>query len=66
MRFGGNWTLSASVQALMLIALSQPTFDDTIQVAAATEGIGTYQEESVMGSFVVGIVPGVNLRYDFE
>lgn len=65
-RLGENWELTGSVQAIMLIALSQPKFDNTLEVAASTEGIGTYADESVMGSFVLGIVPGANLRYDFE
>lgn len=63
---GENWELTGSVQAIMLIALSQPKFDNTLQVAASTEGIGTYMDESVVGSFVLGIVPGANLRYHFE
>jgi hypothetical protein len=65
-RFAENWELSGSVQALMLIALSQPTFDNTIPVAASNDGIGTYSDEAVMGSFIIGVVPGANLRYHFE
>ncbi len=65
-RLGEHWELTGSVQAIMLIALSQPRFDDTIEVGAATEGVGTYRDESLMGSFVLGIVPGANLRYHFE
>jgi hypothetical protein len=65
-RFADHFELTASVQALMLIALSQPKFDNTIELAAADDGIGTYPDESLMGSFVIGVVPGVNLRYDFE
>jgi hypothetical protein len=61
-----HWELTAGVSALLLIALKQPKFDSSIQVAAGSDGIGTYPNESVMGSFVLGIVPGANLRYHFE
>jgi hypothetical protein len=65
-RFAGNWELTGSVQALMLIALSQPKFNNTIPVGASTDGIGTYSDEAIMGSFVIGVVPGANLRAHFE
>lgn len=65
-RFAENWELTASLQALMLIALSQPTFDATIPVGANSDGIGNYGEETIMGGFVIGVVPGVNLRAHFE
>jgi len=64
-RFGGHWELTGSVQALMLIALSQPKFDNTIAVAAGSDGIGTYEDESSMGTFVLAGAPGANLRYDW-
>jgi hypothetical protein len=65
-RFADHFELTAAVQAIMLIALSQPKFDNSIQLAAGGDGIGTYPDESLMGNFVVGVVPGANLRYDFE
>ena len=50
---------------LMLIALNQPKWDPTIEIPAATDGIGTYRPEPVMGEFVLMIAPGASLRYDF-
>lgn len=57
--------LSANVQALMLIAVNQPKWNDSLEVAAATDGIATYPDETLLGSFVVMVAPGANLRYTF-
>ena len=50
---------------MLLIGISQPKFDETVEVGAASDGIGTYANESLMGSFAVAIAPGANLRYQF-
>ena len=57
--------LSGQLQALLLVALAQPKWDDSIEVAAATDGIARYRDESLMGSFVGMFAPGVNLRTVF-
>ncbi len=64
-RFADHWELTGMVQALMLIAISQPKFDNTIEVAANSDGIATYPDEATLGSFVIAVAPGANLRYDF-
>jgi hypothetical protein len=64
-RFADHFEVSAGVQALLLIALSQPRWDKSIELAASTDGIGTYPDESLMGEFVLMIAPGASLRYDF-
>jgi hypothetical protein len=64
-RFADHFEVSAGVQALLLIALSQPRWDSTIELAASEDGIGTYPDESLMGEFVLMIAPGASLRYDF-
>ena len=64
-RLGDHLELSGGVQALLLIAANQPRWDRTIELAASTDGIGTYPDESLMGEFVLMIAPGVSLRYDF-
>ncbi|MEM6786662.1 MAG: PEGA domain-containing protein [Myxococcota bacterium] len=65
-RFADHFEISAFVRALLWVNLETPRFDDTLEVAADTDGIGTFVADDVMGSFIVGAVPGVNLRYDFE
>ena len=64
-RFAEKFELTASVQALMLIAVAPPKWDNTVEVNAGTDGIGTYADEQLTGGFVVGIAPGANLRYEF-
>jgi hypothetical protein len=62
---GEHLELSAGVKLLMLVALSQPKWDTSLELAASTDGIGTYPRESVMGDFVFLASPGVGLRYDY-
>lgn len=65
-RFLDHFELSGYVQALLLVALDEPRFDDSLEVSADTDGIGTYDADLLMGSFILGVAPGANLRYDFE
>ena len=57
--------LTASVQALMLIAISAPKWNPDLELAAGSDGAGAYADEAVMGDFVISVAPGANLRYDF-
>ncbi|WP_437603382.1 PEGA domain-containing protein [Sorangium sp. So ce590] len=65
LRLGERWEVSGSLKLLLLIGLSKPKWDRTIELAAANDGIGTYDAESLMGDFVLMISPGANLRYQF-
>ena len=65
LRLGEHLELSAGVKLLMLVALSQPKWDTSLELAASTDGIGTYPPESVMGGFVFLASPGISLRYDY-
>ncbi|AKT40346.1 uncharacterized protein CMC5_044990 [Chondromyces crocatus] len=64
-RFAQHFEVSAGVQALLLIAASQPRWNSSIELAASTDGIGRYGDESLMGDIVLMLAPGVSLRYDF-
>jgi hypothetical protein len=64
-RLGEHVDLSAGVQVLMLLALSQPKWNQSIQIGAGGAGIGGYLPEPMMGQFLFGIVPTAALRYDF-
>ncbi|WP_231511150.1 PEGA domain-containing protein [Chondromyces apiculatus] len=64
-RFAQHFEVSAGVQALLLIAASQPRWNSSIELGASTDGIGRYPDETLMGEFVLMIAPGVSLRYDF-
>ena len=65
-KFLDRFELSGYLQALLLVGIEQPRFDPALEVGAGTDGVGTYRDDTLMGSFVVGVVPGANLRYDFE
>jgi hypothetical protein len=64
-RLGDHFELTGGLQVLMLLALSQPRWNEKIEVAASTDGIGTYRSGQVMGDFVLTLTPTVDLRYDF-
>lgn len=75
-RLGDHVDLSIGAQMLVLIALSQATWNQSIEVNAGprptkadptpkTDGAGTYRGDSIMGSVVLGVVPAASLRYDF-
>jgi hypothetical protein len=65
LRLGKHWEASLGVQILMLIAISQPKWDDRLALAASTDGVGTYPADKLTGGFVLMIAPGAHLRYDF-
>lgn len=60
-----DWELTGVVQAFLMVAIAQPAFDDTIEVGAGSDGIGTYAAETMAGSFFLAIAPGANVRYRF-
>jgi hypothetical protein len=64
-RFAEHFELALSVQALMLIGISTPTWDSSLELAAGSDGVATYAEEELMGGFVMMVAPGLNLRYDY-
>ncbi len=69
-RLGEHVDLTAGVQALVLLAIKQPAWNQGIEVGPAkgqtsADGVGNYASESLMGKVVFGIVPGLNLRYEF-
>ncbi|AUX22727.1 hypothetical protein SOCEGT47_032340 [Sorangium cellulosum] len=65
MRLGERWEASAGLKLLLLIGLSKPAWDRTIELAASTDGIGTYAPDALMGDFVLMVAPGASLRYQF-
>ena len=64
-RLGDHVDLSAGVQALMLVAIKQPTWNSKIELDAGPGGIGGYKAEPLMGQFVLLLAPTVSFRYDF-
>ncbi|MCC6522942.1 MAG: PEGA domain-containing protein [Polyangiaceae bacterium] len=64
-RFEEHFELSAFVQALLLVGIEVPKWDSSLELAAGSDGIGTYPEESLLGSFIVAVTPGLNFRGDF-
>lgn len=57
--------LSAGVQALVMLAVSQPKWNDKLELAASTDGIGTYKADPLLGQVFVLLAPTVSARYEF-
>lgn len=64
-RIGDHFELTAGLQAFMLFALSQPRWNDKLELAASSDGIGRYAGTPTMGEFVLLLSPNVGVRYDF-
>jgi hypothetical protein len=64
-RFADRWELSGQLQALLLIALAQPRWNNSLETGAASDGVGTYADETLMGSFLAMFAPGISLRTTF-
>jgi hypothetical protein len=60
-----RFEVAVGVDALVLIALTEPAWDAKRPVNAGADGIGTFTAERTLGSVVFGIAPGASLRYDF-
>lgn len=64
-RIAKDMDLSLGVQAILLVAITQPTWDATLETFAGTDGRGTYRSEPTFGSLVFGIAPTFSYRYYF-
>jgi hypothetical protein len=69
-RFGRHFELSAGVTAIVLAALKKPTWRDASPVGTGLppdrgDGPATFGSESLAGSTVIVVVPGVGVRYEF-
>jgi hypothetical protein len=63
-RLGDHVDLSLGAQILMMLALSQPSWKQSIEVGAGKDGVGNYAAGATMGSFIFGLAPTASLRYD--
>ncbi len=63
-KFTDSFEASLGLQAFLLIATKQPTWDATIQRQVGAQ-IGTYQPDTLTGQVVFFVVPAIAARYDF-
>lgn len=64
-RFLKHFEVSAGLKAMFLIAPSPPRWNNKIELAASTDGAATYPNDTLTGSFVAVLAPGLGARYDF-
>jgi hypothetical protein len=69
-RFGKHFELNAGVEVLLMAALSQPKWTDRNAVVTGPppgrgDGQGSFGEQSIAGSLLVFVAPGLGARYDF-
>jgi hypothetical protein len=64
-RFLKHVEVNVGITAMFLIAPSPPRWNNTIELAASTDGAATYPNDTLTGSFVAILAPGLGARYDF-
>jgi len=64
-RITPHFEVNLGADALILVALSRPSWDAQRSINAGSDGIGTFPTERFIGRVLFGIAPGVGVRYDF-
>jgi hypothetical protein len=70
-RFGEHFELNVGAEVLLMTGLSKPTWADqnhflrTIAGTGRGDSLGTFPSQSVAGSFMLFIAPGLGARYEF-
>lgn len=66
MPIGTHFELSAGVEAIVLIALSQPSWvGEQKPVTTQGDGVGTFPDEALAGKTILVLAPGLGARYAF-
>lgn len=60
-----HFEVSVGADALVLIALTDPAWDEGREINAGSDGIGTLPEERFFGRVLFGVAAGLGARYDF-
>ncbi|MEO8800137.1 MAG: PEGA domain-containing protein [Polyangiaceae bacterium] len=64
-RFGEHFELNVGAQLLVLAALATPSWDGTKTVSSGADGIGTFPKQSLAGSLLLDVNPGIGAKYEF-
>lgn len=74
-RIGDHAELAAGVQAILLLAIRQPTWEQVYDVYTGTrpgkpssslsDGYATYKPDATLGRLIAGVAPALSFRYDF-
>ena len=64
-RFGEHFELNIGTQLLTLAALSSPSWNTAQTVSSGADGVGTFPKQSLAGSVVLAVTPGIGAKYEF-
>ena len=64
-RLGDHFELSAGVEVMVLVALKDARWDQTNAVVLGNQGLAGYDSQSLFGSTLLLVNPGVGARFDF-
>ncbi len=64
-RLGDHFELSAGVEIMVLVALKAARWDTTSGVVLGNQGLAGYDDQTLFGSTLLLVNPGVGARFDF-
>jgi hypothetical protein len=71
-KLGDHFELNVGAEVMIMTALSQPKWTDQHPVPLSPspltnqgDGVGTFGSQSIVGSLVVAVLPGIAARYEF-
>lgn len=64
-RLGDHFELSAGVEVMVLVALKDARWDPTSAVVLGNQGLAGYDNQSLFGTTLLLVNPGVGARFDF-
>jgi hypothetical protein len=64
-RIGGRVEVSAGLEVALMVALKEPRWDASQGVVLGSSGLAAYPDETLVGSTLIVVSPGVGARFDF-
>jgi hypothetical protein len=64
-KLGTHFEVNAGVDAMILVAITQPRWDPTIAVPAGSDGAAYFRDDALAGKVVFVLGPGLGARYEF-
>jgi hypothetical protein len=64
-KVGARFEVNAGIDVLILVSLTQPRWDRTVPIAAASDGVAYFYSDALAGKTMFVFGPGLGARYEF-